>query len=236
MGCNNCYDFKMEIIQGIHLVDGTMGNVYLVIEDGEMMLIDTGMPGNAKKILGYVESELKRKPTDIKTIVLTHHHVDHAGSLFDLKKATNAQVAIHSLDADYISGKKKQVIKVKSMKSLIIWIFGVLFKAKNVEPDILLNDNDPIKGYVVIHTPGHTEGSISLYGPANKVIFVGDAIRNDKGVLGESSAYSNQDSKEARRSIEKISKLDFEVMISGHGEPLKPAAAGKVREFYKNLH
>ena len=226
----------MEIIQGIHLVDGTSGNVYLIVEDKELMLIDTGMPGNAKKILGYVESELKRKPADIKTIILTHHHVDHAGSLYDMKKATNAKVAIHALDADYISGKKKQVIKVKGMKSLIIRIFGILFKAKNVEPDQLLKDNDSVKGYVVVHTPGHTEGSISLYGPANKVIFVGDAIRNDKGILGESSAYSNQDSKAARRSIEKISKLDFEIMLSGHGEPLKSAAAEKVREFYKNLH
>ena len=43
---------------------------------------------------------------DIKTIVITHHHFDHTGSLDKLKEITGAKVAIHSEDADYISGKR----------------------------------------------------------------------------------------------------------------------------------
>ena len=109
------------------------------------------------------------------------------------------------------------------------------FKSKAVEPDVLLKENDVIDGYTVIHTPGHTAGSIALYDPERKIIFVGDAIRNDKGALDESPAHFSHDPKEARRSIEKISKLDFDVMLPGHGEALMPDASDKVRKFLQTL-
>jgi hydroxyacylglutathione hydrolase len=98
----------MEILPGIHQVDGVNANSYFVIGD-EIMLIDTGMPRNAKKILDYLHNTLGRNPSDIKTIVLTHYHLDHTGNLFDLKEITKAKVAVHHEDEDYISeGKVRQ--------------------------------------------------------------------------------------------------------------------------------
>jgi glyoxylase-like metal-dependent hydrolase (beta-lactamase superfamily II) len=104
-----------------------------------------------------------------------------------------------------------------------------------VIPDIVLNENDKVGRLAVIHTPGHTTGSISLYEPESKVLFVGDAIRfTDKKLAGPPEQFT-ADMKKAVESIGKISGLDFDVMLSGHGEPLKPDASGKVKEFYVSL-
>ena len=100
----------MEIINGIHRIDEASenmahANVYLVINGKELAIIDTGTPGNAQKIIGYVEKK-GFKPTDVKFIVLTHHHMDHMGSAKKLRDLTKAQVAVHENDADFVSGEK----------------------------------------------------------------------------------------------------------------------------------
>jgi glyoxylase-like metal-dependent hydrolase (beta-lactamase superfamily II) len=117
-------------------------------------------------------------------------------------------------------------------------IVGVLFKAASVffkftpvQPDIVLKENDRLGKLVVIHTPGHTLGSISLHDPERSVLFVGDAIRFVGGKISGPPERFTQDHEQALRSIGKISQMDFEVMLSGHGEPLKPEASKKVKEF-----
>src|SRR5664279_2449625 len=95
----------MEILSDVHWIDGITANTYLVLGN-QTTLIDTGTPGKQENILRYLQTVLKGKPEDIKTIVLTHHHVDHTGSLYELKKITNANIAAYNDDLDIISGKK----------------------------------------------------------------------------------------------------------------------------------
>ena len=100
----------MEIVEGIHRVDEASANmahanVYLVINGKELTVIDTGTPGNAQKIVKYIQ-KIRYQPTDVKTIILTHFHMDHMGSAKELKDLTNAKLAVHQEDADYVSGKK----------------------------------------------------------------------------------------------------------------------------------
>ena len=95
----------MEIVPGIHQVDWVNGNCFIIVRD-ELTLIDTGMPKNSAKIVKYIQDILKRKPSEIKTIVLTHFHIDHVGDAGDLKKLSGAKVAIHEADADYVAGRK----------------------------------------------------------------------------------------------------------------------------------
>ena len=92
-----------------------------------------------------------------------------------------------------------------------------------------------LEGLSIILTDGHSEGSISLLDTQRKVMFVGDALRFEKGKLTESPGQFNLDSAKARESIGKISTFDFEVMLGGHGEPLMPDASKKVKEFYATL-
>jgi hydroxyacylglutathione hydrolase len=220
----------MEIIPGIHQIEGVNANSYLVVAGKEATLIDTGLPGSSKKILGFVE-KAGLKPSDIKTIIITHHHPDHTGSLARLKKATGANVAVHLEDADYVSGKKKQVIQAKNLRTFLFKLLRRFFGSKPVSPDIILKDGDMICGLTVIHTPGHTPGSIALYDRGKRIIFVGDTLRYAKGKIAGSPELFSSDMEKAKRSIEKIAKLDYEILLSGHGKPLMPNASEKVREY-----
>ncbi|MGB9246837.1 MAG: MBL fold metallo-hydrolase [Methanoregula sp.] len=222
----------MEIVQGIHQVDGVKGNCFIIVRD-DLTLIDTGMPKNSAKIVQYIQDVLKRKPSDIKTIVLTHFHVDHVGDAFDLKKLSGAKVAIHEADADYVSGRKTPPVPKGVMGMIFKVLMPLFFRSKPVEPDIKLNDGDTIAGLATIHTPGHTPGSICLFDPASKILFAGDLLRYD-GINIKTGPLA-LDTHEVQQSINKIAALDFAIMLPGHGIPLRPDASVKVREFATSL-
>lgn len=225
----------VEILPGVHQIEGVNANSYLVIEnDGSLSLIDAGMSKDGKKILNYIQTNLGKKPSDVKMIMLTHSHIDHVRGTYSIKRATGAKVAIHALDADYLAGKKKMSMP-KGVIGFLFRIFSPFFKFTPVEPDQRLNENDRIGQLVIIHTPGHTPGSIAIYDQGRKLIFVGDTIRYNKGRMEGSPKQFTADMSEASRSIAKISKLDFDVMLSGHGEPLKTDACQKVKELANSM-
>lgn len=217
----------MEIAEGIHRVDGVRANVYLVIHNEELIMIDTGMPGNAERILHYVDG-IGYQASAVSRIILTHCHMDHAGSAKELKKRTNAKIAIHLEDFDFVSGKKA-FPKPKDMSGFQYRISSPFLKAKLVAPDVSLQDRDMVGRLTIIHTPGHTPGSVSVHDPERSVLFVGDALSFFDGELR--GPHLAVDASQGARSIEKISQMDFDVMLCGHGDPLKPDASEKVRQF-----
>jgi glyoxylase-like metal-dependent hydrolase (beta-lactamase superfamily II) len=220
----------VKIVEGIHQVDGVNGNVYLVEKEDKLILTDTGLPRNDKKILNYIKS-LNRKPSDISWIVITHFHIDHVGSLKKMQEATGAKVAVHELDADFVAGTKP----APKPKNLMIKALSSVMKATPVEVDLRLKENDKVGGLVVIHTPGHSDGSISLLDAERKVMFVGDAARFRNGKIEGPPEQFTLDPSKAKDSIGKISTYNFDVMLSGHGEPLMPEASEKLKAFYATL-
>jgi glyoxylase-like metal-dependent hydrolase (beta-lactamase superfamily II) len=220
----------VEIISGVHQIDGVNANSYVVSEnDGSLTLIDTGMSKDGKKILDYIQSILSKKPSDLKMIIITHSHVDHIRGANSIKKVTGAKVAIHNLDADYLSGEKKMPLP-KGAVGFLFRILSPFFRSTPVNPDQRLNENDRVGRLLIIHTPGHTPGSISIYDSENRIVFVGDTIRYSKGKIEGPPKEFTPDMPEAQRSIERISKLDFQILLGGHGEPLKENAKQKVKE------
>lgn len=149
----------MEIIR---IVAGVYGvNCYVVHDDTkEGIVIDPG--GDVDEILNVI----KEKEIDIKYIVLTHGHGDHIGGLVNLKNALNVPVMIHEKDGKMLRDGSKNLSPTMAMGTV------------EVEADILLKDGDKIKigneEILVIHTPGHTKGGISLKFKDN--IFTGDTL------------------------------------------------------------
>ena len=93
----------MQVSEGVHRVEGVrVSNIYVVETDDGLVVVDTGIPGNARHILQCVE-RLAWRPSDVRQIVLTHWHVDHVGSAFELKRLTGATVAIPELDAPILA-------------------------------------------------------------------------------------------------------------------------------------
>lgn len=208
----------MEITSEIHLINGVRGaNCYLVLNDSKIMVIDTGLPGNGKKIINYIKG-LGRHPEDVNYIILTHADIDHVGSAADLKKMTAAKVVIHSEDAAILSGKKG-FKTLRGFRGTLVKLLIPLMRFHPVEPDIILKENIEINGFRVIHTPGHTKGSISLYLPG-KAIFVGDAL----------TRRFTLDTDQAKASLLTISELDFDILLPGHRAPVIGQASTKLKK------
>lgn len=218
----------MEIVSGVHRVDGIRGaNSYLVVGQGPVLVIDTGMPGSGKKIVECIK-KLGRRPDEVEWIVLTHADIDHSGSAAELKQMTGAKVAIHGGDASSLSGKSKP----KKARGIMAPIFKMMNKVVSfhpLQPDVILSEGDEIGGFRVIHTPGHTQGSICLY-KAKELIVAGDALKADKGGnLKPPSRMMTLDMARAKASLKRISELEFDALLVGHGAPVLGNASEKVR-------
>ncbi|MFQ6059337.1 MAG: MBL fold metallo-hydrolase [Anaerolineae bacterium] len=100
-----------------------------------------------------------------------------------------------------------------------------------------LSDGDEIdclEGMRVIHTPGHTPGSVSLYCPKRRLLFAGDAAANTFG-LRPPIGWFTEDMAQAKESIRKLAALDFEVALFGHGRPIDREAALRFRRLVERL-
>jgi glyoxylase-like metal-dependent hydrolase (beta-lactamase superfamily II) len=208
-------------------------NAYVVELEGQSLaVIDTGTPGKEKKVLDYVAT-LGRKPADVSYIILTHPDADHSGSAAALKRLTGAKLAIGELDAPRLSGEKK-LKEASGLGGLMLGLFGSMMKVERVKPDLELKDGSTVGPLAIVDTPGHTDGSISVYLPGAS-IFVGDLLRTDStGKLKLASPNMSRDMEQVKRSVEKISKLEFRQLLPGHGVPINDGASKALRDFVAN--
>jgi len=221
----------MEIIPRVHQLQIRMTNVFLLVEE-KLTLVDTGYRGSTQRIMNLVQ-QLGRSPTDIDLIVITHYHLDHTGCLAELKALTGAKVAAHKDDATYIS--REAPLLSPSQRGLLprlgTRILG-LGRAKAAEVDILLEDGQelsPLGGMRVIHTPGHTPGSICLLFPQRRLLMVGDALNYRRRLSLPPRLYS-VDMARARQSVKRLAELQFDTLCFGHGQAIIEGAAASVQE------
>jgi len=138
--------------------------VYLVVDDEsqEAVVVDTALGSS------FLLKEAEELHAQIKYILNTHGHPDHISDNIILKKATAAKLAIHELDAYRLS------------RTMLDASFFPRNPPLPVEADLLLHEGDAIHiGKVslqVLHTPGHTEGSICLYEAYEGTLFTGDTL------------------------------------------------------------
>lgn len=113
-----------------------------------------------------IDENIEKLNLKIKYIILTHGHIDHIKALVPLKKKTKAKVLIHKEDLPILSNPIYNLSQFTGEDSSFS------------EPDLLLKDGDTIefgkKKLLVLHTPGHTPGSISLY--TDNLLFTGDTL------------------------------------------------------------
>jgi len=177
---------------------------------------------------------LNKATEEIKLIILTHSDIDHSGSAAELKRITGAKVAIHSGDAPSLSGEM-ELKRVKGFIGVLFRLMARFMKFQTIKPDIILKDGDEIDNLSVIHTPGHTKGSICLH-KANDVLFAGDAVRTDnRGNLKLSPRAMTLNAQEALESVRKIAGLEFDVLLPGHGKAVLHDASVKVNKLLKDV-
>lgn len=154
-------------------------NSYIVeVGDGKIFIVDAG--GNEDELISFI-NERGFMPL---AVVLTHGHFDHIGALADLKKAfPEMQIMIHAKDSNLI-GKNAQANQCHMFAGSGLEPY-ITQCAKHVpEADVQLKHGDTLfadstnfeGGFTVIHTPGHSEGSICLYNKASGILFSGDTL------------------------------------------------------------
>jgi len=216
---------------------GVLGaNVFLLLGD-DLTIVDTGFKGRSRHILKEVQ-ELGYSPSDIDIIIITHHHADHVGSLPELKKVTQAKVVAHPADAVYIDGRLPQPGPARPQwLNKMLTPLGGLWATTPVTVDILVNDGDELTmcgGIRILHTPGHTPGSISLLLQQERLIIVGDLIAHRFGLRLPSRMFT-VDIAEEIRSIREVASLDFEIICFGHGSPIVHEAHSTIAKFAERL-
>jgi len=155
---------------------------------GELLIIDPG--GSRDEIL----KELAKIKGKVKYIINTHGHPDHVLANQEIKKETGAEIMIHQAEKSFI----------------------------DFEPDKLLKDGDEIKIgdsiLEVLHTPGHTKGSICLLG--QDFIFTGDTLFKDGYGRTDLPGGSQEEMEESLGKLKKILKPGI-MVYPGHGEIFK---------------
>jgi hydroxyacylglutathione hydrolase len=149
-------------------------NCYLFHDDKNTWIIDPGYDGE------FLVSYCQQNNLKIEAILLTHHHWDHVLGLGPILDFDNQiPVYLHKDDSNYIGSDKNRVIRRfaisvdPSQKQIPLKLWDALPEIKN-----FLNDGDTIKGcdLKVIHTPGHTMGSVCFYSKKENILFSGDTL------------------------------------------------------------
>jgi len=179
---------------------GYDSNVY-VFDD---VIVDTGTGQNMEYILKSIK-EAGIHLDDLSFIVNTHNHFDHIGgnSYLDL------EVAMHSLDA--------RALEEGDEDALLAHMFGETMEKMVVQRK--LEEGDKINDFEVLLTPGHTPGSICLYD--GETLISGDTVFSGGG-FGRVDL--GGDMGDMRRSLERLSKLDVQYLLPGHGPAVEDGA------------
>ena len=195
----------MEKISNVYCIAGMMAdsNSYLIDNsdndsDFNYIIVDTGV-GQSEDYLSSQLGEIGLSFEDIDLVVNTHCHFDHVGGnhLFP-----NAKIAISEIDGDCL----------EDPESPIPICFVPTREIKRRDVDIRLKEGDKIADFEVIETPGHTAGGISLFD--GSILISGDTIFSHGGV-GRMDIGGNME--DMKNSLDKLSKLDVEYLLSGHG-------------------
>jgi len=228
-----------EVVSGVYGIAMVYVNAFLIAGEDGLALVDSGLPKRKDTILAVVAG-IARQPVDLKHILITHHHVDHMGSLADLKEASDAKSYAHPADSPIVRGDEPQ--PGPNPSSLLGKLAGPLLARLSPQPpaaavDVEVQDREelPIAGGIkVVHTPGHTPGHLAFLLPAKKVLFVGDAAANVLR-LGPPFGMYTVDREQAKESIRKLAGLEFDVACFGHGRVLKGEANLRFRRLAERL-
>lgn len=157
---------------------------YLIQGDG-IIMIDAGEPNRVNAFSRTIERQ-SIKPEQIELIVITHGHFDHIGSAVEIRKRTGAKIVMHDRDKDFLEKSfqptPKGVGVWGKMLSAVLTLMKPLVHVPPANADIIIgNDGMALDKYgipgQILHTPGHTAGSISILLDSGDA-FVGDLAMN----------------------------------------------------------
>jgi glyoxylase-like metal-dependent hydrolase (beta-lactamase superfamily II) len=224
--CSDVYYYTNQIV-----------NVIFIGDKHNWILVDTGMPKSAEAIISAAQKRFGKNSRP-SAIVLTHGHFDHVGNVVKLVQEWKVPVYAHILEHPYLTGVKAYPEPDTSVEG------GLLAKMSFIYPHEPINISEVLRplpddhhvpsvtGWEWIHTPGHCPGHVSLFRKSDGTLIAGDAfvtvqadsfykVLVQKKEINGPPRYFTTDWVEAKKSVEKLSALNPEIAITGHGAAME---------------
>jgi glyoxylase-like metal-dependent hydrolase (beta-lactamase superfamily II) len=183
--------------------------VYL-IDVGELVLIDSGAGRSFDRLVDNIVS-LELAPEKISTVIVTHRHIDHIGSLAKFRQSYGARIIAHSLDVEAI----------ETGKSTGADAYGVDYEPCQV--DVKLEGAEEKLAFggqelIALHIPGHTRGSIAIYADVG-----GKRVLFGQDIHGPYEPMWGGEADKALISLQKLIDLKADILCEGHFGIYQPA-------------
>ena len=209
-------------------IEGYIQTTYMAVYPDKLLLLDSGCRCDVDKILTYITDNLKRPVEQLKTVMVTHMHPDHAGGAELLKQKTGCQIVTAMSEKPWYHGVSGRVAHLNDLgltyyvanrqgKSVTnVWYHPIL------KADVNVQDGDPVPNFedwIVLETPGHTDRDLSLWHPQSKQAYTADLILIIKNrfvspyLITLPAAY--------RASLAKVKALQPDTLLLAHDKRVK---------------
>ena len=218
----------MEFLPGVHRVPGVSWSRAYLIEGDTLALVDTGLPWHAHRVVDYIRS-IGRRPEELSLILITHAHPDHTSGALGVRRSTGAEIVAH---VDDTKTHRDRVVSLSYMGVFTSLKLPLPF-LQRTPVDNLVADGQVIPafgGIRVLHTPGHTGGSVCYLLESKNLLFAGDTLFSNGTRLSRSVPFPGYDAQLYRKSLNRLAELRFATLCGGHGAPLVGQASDKLRE------
>ncbi|WP_267643217.1 MBL fold metallo-hydrolase [Haloarchaeobius amylolyticus] len=235
----------VEIAEGVYRCGSQRLNWYLIEENDELTVVDTGFPTHWEGLIGQLDT-LGYDLADIEACLLTHAHPDHIGFAAQLRERADLPVWLHPGDRERAQAGGQPPLGgfVKNLwrPAVLRYLIEVLQSDGTSIPPVRMTEpleegSDPdVPGQPqVIHLPGHTDGEVAFYLPDREVLLCGDALATVDFETWRGNSpqllppWLNVDDDRARESLARLESLGEVVLLPGHGDPWTGDLADAIR-------
>lgn len=236
---NKVEQYFFNVAPGVWGMKNLFVNLYMILNpfDGNWVLLDTGVFKVKNKIKDMAR-RLFGEPGIPSSIILTHGHFDHTGSVKELASDWNVPVFAHYLELPFLTGRSNFPPADPTVGGGLVSLLAFSYPDHPIDISNYIQslpENGRVPGlpeWKYIHTPGHSPGHISLFRENDGVLLAGDAFVTTKveSFLATISSYRKlsgppkyftYDWNLAKESVKSLAMLEPEIAATGHGEVMK---------------